>query len=297
MFGYVKPFQPNLRIRDFEAYKGLYCALCRTLGKRYGVAARMTLSYDGTFLAVLSVSLRDACPGFQKGRCGLNPLKKCNYALNAEESLQPAAAATVLLTYYSLQDDIRDGSFWKRTRARFLSQLGRRAFKKAAKDEPELQRVIAEQMERQAKVEEHPEEGSLDAAADPSGKMLSAILFRLGRDDLERRILEEIGYYLGRWVYLIDAADDMAKDAVKKNYNPFLLYYDCPDNPEKIPDKKQKIRANEVLNSCVARLLSAFNLLEIKQLKPLVENILTEGLADTQRIVLFTEEKKHVRSI
>ena len=297
MFGYVKPFQPNLRMRDFEAYKGMYCALCRTLGKQYGLLARMTLSYDGTFLAVLSASLREDCPGFRKGRCGLNPLKKCNYALHAEESLQPAAAATVLLTYYSLQDDIRDGRFWKRFRARFLCLLGRRVFRKAAGEEPELQRVIAAQMERQAAVETHPENGGLDAAADPSGEMLSAILARLGREEMERRILGEMGYYLGRWVYLIDAADDMVKDALNKNFNPFLLYYEQPENPEDIPDEKQKIRANEVLNSCVARLLSAWNLLEPKQLKPLVENILTEGLADTQRIVLFTEEKKHVRSI
>ncbi len=296
MFGYVKPFQPNLRIRDFEAYKGMYCALCKTLGKRYGVVARMTLSYDGTFLAVLSASLEGTCPGFQKGRCGLNPLKKCNYALHAEESLQRAAVAVVLLTYYSIQDDIQDSRFGKRLRSRFLSLIGRRAFRRAMREEPGLNAEIKSQLERQAQLEAQPESGSMDAAADPSGKMLSAVLSRLARDDTQRIILGEMGYYLGRWVYFIDAADDMAKDGAAKRFNPFLQYYGKLDETGK-PNQKQRVYANQVLNSCVARLLSAYRLLDIKQFQPLVDNILTEGLADIQRIVLFTEEKKHVRSI
>ncbi len=297
VFGYVKPFQPNLRMRDFEAYKGIYCALCKTLGKRYGLFARMALSYDGTFLAVLSAALEADCPGFRKGRCVCNPLKKCTYAVNAQESLQKAATATVLLTYHSLRDDIRDSRFGKRLRSRFLSMLGRGAYRKAAQDAPGLEQQIAAQMDRQSLAEQNPEQGGMDAAADPSGRMLSSILSWLGKDEIQRRVLGEMGYYLGRWVYYIDAADDLLQDSEEGNFNPFLQYRNQPGDLNQEKAKALRQYANEVLNSCVARLLEAYALLDLKQMNQVVDNILTEGLADTQRIVLFAEEKKHVRSI
>ena len=70
MFGYVRIYKPELKMAEFEHYQGVYCSLCKQLGKRYVVMARMTLSYDFTFLAVFRMALSDTCTGFKKGQIG-----------------------------------------------------------------------------------------------------------------------------------------------------------------------------------------------------------------------------------
>ena len=76
MFGYVRPCVPELRVRENEIYRAAYCTLCRTLGRRYGLLARLTLSYDFTFLALLRLGLLPSCSGFEQRRCVANPLKR-----------------------------------------------------------------------------------------------------------------------------------------------------------------------------------------------------------------------------
>ena len=49
MFGYVTAYKPELKIKDYEAYKGVYCTLCKEMGKEYGLLSRFLLSYDGAF--------------------------------------------------------------------------------------------------------------------------------------------------------------------------------------------------------------------------------------------------------
>ena len=97
MFGYVKVYQPELKMGEFEQYRGVYCALCRTLGKRYGVLAQMTLSYDVTFLSVLHMALSEDCVGFTKGRCPYNPFKKRTCCQNSVALDIGADAAMLLL--------------------------------------------------------------------------------------------------------------------------------------------------------------------------------------------------------
>ena len=111
------------------------------------------------------------------------------------------------------------------------------------------------------------------------------------------RILGVLGYQLGRWVYFIDALDDMEKDIKKNQFNPFVVKYhlSLESSPEEI--KKIKDFSNGLLNQCVAQCLSAYQLLEIVQMKPILDNILELGLAQMQRNILFEEEKQHVRSI
>ena len=77
MFGYVKTCTPQLRICEWEAYRGVYCGLCRTLGHRFGPLARLTLSYDFTFLAMLDMALREEPPEYRRRSCGVNPLRRC----------------------------------------------------------------------------------------------------------------------------------------------------------------------------------------------------------------------------
>ena len=105
MFGYVRVYQPELKMGEFEQYRGVYCSLCKSLGKRYGFFARMTLSYDFTFLAVFHMALQKGCAGFRMGRCALNPLKK-RMCCRENEEIAYAADAAVLLLYHKLRDTV-----------------------------------------------------------------------------------------------------------------------------------------------------------------------------------------------
>ena len=79
LFGYVKPFKPDLRVRELETYKAVYCGLCGQLGEAFGPAARLTLSYDFVFLAMLHYAVTpDARPVFERRWCFVN---SANHAL------------------------------------------------------------------------------------------------------------------------------------------------------------------------------------------------------------------------
>lgn len=77
MFGYVRACKPELKIKEYETYKAVYCSLCRLMGREYGLWSRFTLSYDFTFLALLNMAMTDGCDPVERGRCFFNPLKKC----------------------------------------------------------------------------------------------------------------------------------------------------------------------------------------------------------------------------
>ena len=77
MFGYVRLFKPEIKMGEYEQYQGIYCTLCRRLGRRYGLHARMTLSYDLTFLTLLQMALEKSGPNFCRGHCSFNPAKRC----------------------------------------------------------------------------------------------------------------------------------------------------------------------------------------------------------------------------
>lgn len=285
MFGYIRPFKPELRVCEYEAYKGIYCALCKALGKEYGAAARFFLSYDGTFAALLSISLSQECATMQKGRCTCNPLKKCSFLCGAEKSMSLAAAITVLLTYYKLLDDIADRSFFGSIKARLALPIVSRMQKKAAARYPALSEKIGAAMRSQADAEKDPEP-SLDRCAEPSAQALRAIFCEISAQESERRILQEIGYHLGRWVYLIDASDDLQEDLKKKQFNPLARKFSLSPvaSPEQIAEARSYM--NEVLNASAARIVEAEALLGFRRLEPIIDNIFKQGLADAQRRVL-----------
>jgi len=222
MFGYIKTFKPDLTIAEFETYRGVYCSLCQTLGKRYGFAARMTLSYDFTFLALLIMALKEEKVTFRQGRCPFNPTKKrvmCHHVEN--EALEFAADTAVLLAYHKLTDTIADERFFKRLKARVSRWFIKRDYHKACKRRPQEAQAVTEYIDAQMKVEK-AKNASVDAAAEPTAKLLAKLLCSQ-TSHVDVGIMERFGYCLGRFVYLADAADDIADDMESGNYNPYVL--------------------------------------------------------------------------
>ena len=289
MFGYVKVYQPELKMGEFEQYRGVYCSLCKQLGKRYGWMSRMTLSYDFTFLAVFRMAMDTGCAGFHMGRCMFNPLKKKLCCKENEHVAYAADAATILL-YYKLKDTVADSGFWKCMGARFLLLFASGARKKAAKKLPDLDNAVADCMRRQAELEA-ARNPSIDQAAEPSAQMLSVMAASSARDEKERLILERFGYCLGRWIYLIDAVDDLQEDLESGGYNPYILSRAIQKGT---PEQLQEVRdySRMTLNACLAECAAAYNLLTIQRFDGILRNILELGMPAVQEDVLSGKDKK-----
>lgn len=289
MFGYVKVYQPELKMGEFEQYRGIYCSLCKTLGKRYGFTAQMTLSYDMTFLVVLHMALMEECTGFKKGRCPYNPIKK-RTCCNHNGALDFCADAAMLLAYHKAEDTLADDHFFKQLTARMLLPIMRRNRRRAAKRLPELDQLIEREMLRQNELEESGI-ASVDLAAEPTAQMLSALCSEAANDEKQKRVLSRFGYCLGRVVYLMDAADDLEDDLKNRSYNPIALSMGLNTvDIEKIKSARES--AGWMLNTSIAECKAAYELLNVRRFDGILRNVLEWGIPGMQKLVLSGERKK-----
>ena len=280
MFGYVKACKPELKIKEYETYKAVYCSLCKKLGKSYGLLSRFTLSYDFTFLALLNMSLKDGCDGFERKRCAFNPLKKCNYCKNLDAIDMPAAAAMIML-YYNILDNIVDERGFKKFKYWCIKPLFSRAHKKAAKKYPQIEEAVAEYIASQSALEK-ANCTSIDEAADPTAKVMEKILTLCSDDEMQKRVLQRMGYCLGRYIYLLDAAVDLPEDTKNGGYNVL----------KNVDEREIKQRIKQQLYFCTNEAARAFELLDIKKYKTILGNIIYLGLEET-----FLKELNNERSV
>ena len=286
MFGYLQIHKDELKVKEYEAYKSVYCGLCKQLGRDYGFLTRLILSYDCTFYAILLMSLKRSCTGFSDGRCKFNPLKKCKFADCKDNAYSKASALSVISAYYKVVDDIDDSGFFKRIALKIAKPFFGRRQKKAARRFPELKNIVSEMMKNQ-KAAENDELVTIDKAANPTAKMISDLAALEGGNDLQKRVLSEFGYQIGRWVYLIDAADDYEKDKKSGNFNPFIK-----------ADINDKDYINSVLSQSLARAYDAYNLLDIIDFKPIIDNMMLYGFPNKQNAVLNNrQEVKNEQSV
>ncbi len=277
MFGYVKVCKAELRVREYEEYKAVYCTLCRVLGEEYGLAARGLLSYDACFYVLLQDCAQSGeAPEYKAGRCRFNPLKKCNYQTNCGESYRAAAALTVLMSYQKARDNVKDGKGFKRIAAQTVSPYLRGKYKKAKARYPQFAEAVEQAMAAQAALEK-AECASADRAADPSAKALSEICGAGIADEVQKRVVERVAYCVGRFVYLLDAYDDLEEDLKSGCYNPFLRKYQIRDAAE----LQSAVLHENILRSLHMTANEAavsFHLLTGEVHRGVLENILQDGL-------------------
>lgn len=285
MFGYIRVKKEELKIKDFEVYKAVYCSLCKKLGKSYGILSRLTLSYDFAFLSLLNISLKSGCVSFERKRCAFNPLKKCNYCKSSDELDMPSAAAMIML-YYKIFDNIKDEKGLKKLGFLLLKPIFSGAHKKAAKKYPFIEETVAEYIEGQS-LAESDDNCTLDSVCDPTAKALSKLLPLCSDDPSQKRVLERLGYCLGRYIYLMDAGCDIEKDIKSGSFNVLKKYV-----------KEGNIKKDTVLKTepqiyfCINEAAKAFELLEIKKFKPILGNIIYLGLED-----VYLKELKNEKSL
>ena len=233
MFGYVRYDLPNLRIKDFMLYKALYCGLCKSIGASCGQRARLSLTYDVTFLSALLHNMTGADICVERQNCFEHTIRKRPIAAVDALTMELGALNTVL-TYYKLADDITDGSGGRVKRAWF-----KKGYKRAKKQYPALVSRIETFVREQAAVEKK-RSPSPDEAAEPTAALMKDLCAHFMKE-ATTPAAEELFYAVGKWVYLIDALDDYEKDLKKKRYNPFVLSYGAASRAELMEKNGQEI--------------------------------------------------------
>ena len=268
MFGYVRPALDKLDTANKERFQAAYCGLCHTLGRRYGLAARLFLNYDLTFLAML---LGKTC-GSLGQRCMMHPIKKRPCACRSA-ALDTSADLSVILLWWQLQDGIADHGFWRGLKYRAASLLLRRAYGRARQVQPHFDRSTCNQLRQLSGLErEHCD--SLDRPAD----CFAALLARASdaeSDPVRRRVLEQMLYHLGRWIYLIDAADDLKKDLQTGNYNPVSLRFSHADG---VLTEESRLALGQTLDASIRQIAAAFELTDFGDYTAVVRSVVYEGL-------------------
>lgn len=261
MFGYVSAHKPELRMREFYKYKAYYCGLCKVLREKYGFLGQVTLTYDMTFLVILLTSLYESETEREESRCIVHPAKKQKMIYN--EMTEYAADMNIILIYYKLLDD------WQDEKSK-VGYIGQRAYQKVfcqlKQKYPEKCDVIQACLERLHQYEVQREE-NIDIVARCFGELMGELF--VYQKDVWEETLREMGFYLGKFIYILDAYDDVEKDIEKNNYNALisLSKQECFDE-----------KCEEMLNFVLAECSHHFEKLPCIEDVEILRNILYAGV-------------------
>ncbi len=282
MFGYIRVYKPELKMKEFEMYRGIYCSLCKQLGKSYGVLSRLILNYDLTFLSMLLMAADEEESNFKKSHCTFCHAKKCVCCTVPDKTLEFIAAITVLMAYYKVIDDTVDGNFFKKSASRIMLPYFKLKYKKAKKLFPDISEMIKTQMLNQREIEKCGTT-STDKAAHHSAQALGKIIASAFSGE-QKENAYRFGYCLGRFVYLCDALDDLEKDYKDKSFNVFL---------NKSDNNFSEIRGSsfELLDITADELAKAYELIKLHRYKSILDNIIYYGLDCAINKVLRKEEE------
>lgn len=273
MFGYVVPDKPNILIKDYQTYRAYYCGLCKAIGRRSGQLMRLTLNYDIVFLALLAYNFADLDPTFLTARCPTHAARKVEY-VGYTDVLGRIADINAILGYFKILDDALDSR-----KHRAALRLVRPYFKKASKRLPEFSERIRLGYDELRKKES--DRRPIEALCDAFGRMLmSAADASTERADASFR---EILYHTGRWIYAIDAFDDLEKDCASKEFNPFA---------QGVSDRSAldlgavSLKAREMLYDSVDRIVSCYEKMSITISEGPLSNIVYRGFKARTEAVL-----------
>lgn len=224
MFGFVTIQKPELKIKEYSQYHAYYCGLCQTLRKRHGMMGQMTLTYDMTFLVLLLSSLYEPKTDYSEHHCVVHPVKKHGMLVN--EITEYAADMNIALAYLNLLDDWQDD---KSKKAYMGKALLSKRYEQVLLQYPEKCAKINEQLLKLHEYEEN-KDYNLDHVSGCFGQLMGE-LFVYRKDEWEEH-LRRLGFYLGKYIYLLDAYLDLEEDQKKGSYNPLLSICDREDYEE-----------------------------------------------------------------
>ena len=261
MFGYIVMNKPEIKFKDFDLYRSFYCGLCRELKSKYGISGQISLTYDMTFVVILLSALYE--PPTQKGstRCIIHPV--CKQPVRRNTVTEYAADMNVLLAYYKCRDDWEDE---KKVTALGYSKVLQGKVKKLDQKYPDKSRRIQKLLSELSEMEKSGEK-DIDKMAGCFGKIMEEIF--AWKQDVWEDTLRRMGFYLGKFIYLLDAYEDVEEDKKKQNYNPLAIYSKKADFEE---------FAGHLLTMMIAEASRAFEQLPILKNAEILRNILYSGV-------------------
>ena len=261
MFGYVVMNKPEIKFKDFDMYRSFYCGLCRELKERYGLSGQITLTYDMTFVILLLSGLYE--PPTKKGstRCIVHPVRRQPVRKNA--ITEYAADMNIFLTYYKCKDD------WNDERSIPGLVFGKLLENKEKKSEKlwgkKVQTIVSCLDELSALEKENATD--IDRVSGCFGRIMAEIFAY--REDVWEPTLRRMGFYFGKFIYLLDAYDDVEEDVKKGNYNPFSKDYIIKGFDD---------RVKNMLMMMMAETCREFEKLPIIKYTDILRNILYSGV-------------------
>ncbi len=212
MFGYIAINKAEMKFKDFDIYHAYYCGLCKVLKEQYGKAGQLTLSYDMTFLIILLSGLYEPEPEHMHVNCIAHPFQKHAARTNCFTSY--AADMNLILSYYKCIDDWKDE---RKKKAYINARLLRHKLGTIENRYPKKTALIANRLHQLSALEKQ-NDLDLDKMAGLFGKIMAEI-FAYKQDEWETS-LRKLGFFLGKFIYLMDAFEDIDDDLANGCYNP-----------------------------------------------------------------------------
>ncbi|MGL6201836.1 MAG: DUF5685 family protein [Lachnospiraceae bacterium] len=261
MFGYIIINKAEMKFKDYDIYHSFYCGLCRTLKDDHRRRGQMTLSFDMTFLLVLLSGLYEPETKLDTCTCVAHPFEKHETRINQFTSY--VGDMNLLLSWLKCKDDWADE---KKKKSYLFGKMLSSEVRKITEKYPEKVAMITSLI-NEITANEVKKETDIDKMGGYFGKIMAEI-FAVKQDEWELS-LRTIGFFLGKFIYLLDAYEDIEKDLTDGSYNPFIPIY-------KEPDFEQK--CNNILTMMMAECSAAFEKLPIIEYADILRNILYSGV-------------------
>lgn len=281
MFGYIYVNEQELKLKEYTAYRSFYCGLCRNLHQRYGRTAQMMLNYDLTFLALLLTGLYEPQTQMEEHRCVPHPVKR--HLMVANEAIDYAADMSVLLSWQKLMDDWADERQVARRAAAGLMKSG---YERIAAQYPRQAKAVEENI-RLLHQAEKEKCSDIDYVAGLTGKFLAEIF--VWKDDIWQEDLRTMGFFLGKFIYLMDAIEDVEKDRKQGNYNLFA-------EEGSIWDSEREPEIRGILTGMMTEAARAFERLPVLEHAGIMRNILYSGVWCKYAALRQLDEEKKKRT-
>lgn len=285
MFGYITPVKSELKVKDFERFRSYYCGLCLSIKNKFGNIPRIGLNYDATFFAVLMDGLNMQETNILITPCMRHPIEK-TVSISKNIALDYATDLNIALIYYKVLDDARDDRDLK---SLVLSKTLKPYYKKISFQN--LDSIIKDNLDKLHILEVSGGFSSIDEISHPFSHIIGEVLkecpFELKEENkTTRNKLYNFGYSFGKWIYLIDALDDLKDDMTHGKFNPIAKVYNknnlsYPELWDAIKEKVDFILAVLAYN-CSEILLE----LPIVKNNDIIENVINLGLMEKYRNIL-----------